>query len=340
MLVSVAVCAQNRPVGPTHPLSFDYYYYNDGEFVRYRIKADSVTYKEYNGQGEKTGDYYSIYRHDTSDTLDFVTTYWGSVRNALYEYDSKERFILVSNDVEMDDETGMLKIWIWSEYQYDAKGRVISRDDYSVRTETHRTTTYLYTEDSIVSSGVLDDGYLKEITLIDEKTDNGYTARHITEMQYGAILKHDTVVKNYVFDEQNRLIRAGNIKYTYPREGGYRSEEIDLEGEVKKVHWYDEHGYLKTQENYVDSRLTSSLDIYYYNTSESNVPVEFGLTGVYGAKGVIVITVEKPSIVRIYSVAGKLVGQTSIGVGTAHIPIPAGIYVVSIDGKACKIAVQ
>lgn len=57
------------------------------------------------------------------------------------------------------------------------------------------------------------------------------------------------------------------------------------------------------------------------------------------AKGAIVVTVSQPTQIKVFTILGQLVAQTTLQPGTHQLSAPHGIYIIKTGDVTCKVAV-
>lgn len=62
-------------------------------------------------------------------------------------------------------------------------------------------------------------------------------------------------------------------------------------------------------------------------------------TEIRAAKGVIIVTVSRPTQIKVYSILGQLVSRETIPAGTSQLYVPAhGVYIIKTSELTCKVA--
>ena len=152
----------------------------------------------------------------------------------------------------------------------------------------------------------------------------------------------------YVFDSEERLIRAGDILYSY-FEDGY--EEI-LSSYEKMTYHFLTNGYLskrifrqKLQED-GEWFVSQTWEIEYRYTSDNphnpnnNTTIETTPRNAYAVEGAVIIQSGQMETVRIYTVSGLLVRELQTTPGIQSVALSKGFYIVLLDGKIYKVMVR
>lgn len=218
---------------------------------------------------------------------------------------------------EYDTDNRLKNVWdshannpsfhLFEEYEYDSLGRLTKESEWSIP------------------------GIFKKYdysTFV--KTDSGYFLNQI----------------EYVFDFEGRLVRAGEITYSYFEDGFV---EIDPRS-YNTMYYLSENGYrLKriayqgTLDQWPNAEIWETEYLYKadnpYNPS-SIATIENRLQKVYGTDGAVIIHSDVPETTRIFSVSGILIRNIQTIPGVQSIPLPKGFYFVLTGDKACKVTVR
>jgi len=335
MIKAVVVLTVNgqvfRPAGryifsPAHPLEMQQVYIREDAFEK--------VFEKYNAIGEElphdAASSYKVIRSEDGLT-DIIYYSGGVVTTSTCIYDISHK--LISEKVDYG-----LPYYIY--YIYDQKGRVKSTT-YCLESELQgRTSEYIHT-------------YLDDQTVY---TDSGYVFTMIEEERRwpkplenpdSIIIKKDTLVTEYVFDTQNRLIRAGNERYAYLESGEIICTNIyDSEKNTKYESSYNKNGLRQKTNRYLLRNGVWELEdiekVFYY---KDGVPVSTELVTenilpvVYGTRGGVILTAETEQPVRIYIFNGQLIKQVN-AVPDQLIPLPRGVYIVVVGSQSCKVVVR
>lgn len=312
---------------PNHPLAEKQQYI--------RVMADSVVYEDYNGKNEYVGGGYEVINRSSDELTEIVRVYYGLISIYIYTY-SEDNRLLSWKDAMYDMESNLI---ILSEaiYEYDQKGRLITT--YSV--------DYTIAEpDTLVSGKYI---YMDDLT---QYTDSGYIH---TKVEINIIRnsqevkeKRDTIVTEYVFDDQERLIREGTRAYTYFNDGSVMmtvNQNPDPVYLSRKTEYYNNaDGYNLGSKTYIWKNNMWNLHesdkvTYYFDNPQSNVSLSESSLKVYGIDGAIIVNAEEDVPVCIYTLNGQMM-KKAIAQPDASIPMPKGVYVVTLKGRTYKVFVK
>jgi len=150
----------------------------------------------------------------------------------------------------------------------------------------------------------------------------------------------------YVFDAEDRLIRAGEITYSY-FENGYSE---NLGPYAKTIYYFLENGYLSKkifyklfEEEWIQHTVWETAYRYKAdnpNNPNSNATIKNTLRKVYGIDGAVMIYSGKPETVRIYAVSGLIVRNIQTSPGNQSISLSKGFYIVKMGDQAYKVMVR
>ena len=150
----------------------------------------------------------------------------------------------------------------------------------------------------------------------------------------------------YVFDSEDRLIRAGEKTYSYFEDGFV---EFDPQ-RSNTMYYLSENGYrLKrivyqgTLEQLAHAEIWETEYLYKAdnpNNPSSNTSIENRLRKVYSTDGAVIVHSDIPETTRIFSVSGILVRTIQTVPGIQSIPLPKGFYFILTGDKAYKVMVR
>jgi len=311
---------------PSHPLL--------EQQVYIREDALTVEYKKYSAVGEEMPVESSGYKIERSkDGLtDTVYYHYGMpVYVDIYNDDHK----LIAEQVDITFVPGYIY------FTYDQKGRVKSASYYLNPDQQDKILEVLHTYQD-TQTIYTDSGYIH--TIIKE-------SRKWPEVLEGnpdkVIIKKDTLITEYVFDGQNRLIRAGNDRYTYlESEEIIRNSIYDDERDVKYESYYDKKGLRqKTVRYFLKEGMWEISEVEKVTYYKDGVPVSTepvmasGVSGIYGVCGGIILPTGTDQPVRIYNFSGRLVKQVN-AMPDQFIPLLRGMYIVVSGNYSCKVVVR
>lgn len=211
----------------------------------------------------------------------------------------------------------------FTDFEYDEQGRIASitagGSRFTPLEEDAEITRFDYVENTITVESIVDGVSSYTVTQI-HYTDSGY----IAEKEGGHT--------EYVFDEQDRLIRAGdNIFYHYTDSSYFKTEGEDRWEYVFKA----EQGYLSAIYGYKhvgeEWILTGSSQLSYtFPSSPPSGNQALSDEGkIYGIEGALVVELSKKATVAVYSLSGALVKTQPVEGGeSACIHLQRGIYVI------------
>lgn len=327
--------------GPSHPLK--------PKFEQPRILADTVftdTYVEM-GREPMYPSWVNPYRFNENGRIDTIcgATIW-----IILKYSEKDQLLSLSHYTpSYESPTGSGNFTepienLYVEFEYGDDGRITKVLDYTLDEE-----------------GVyLDSVYNYNYTM----TDSGYimpdfSIEYILDEKGRVVCQKDLTSKNeYVFDEEGRRFRIGDVYYFY-FDNGFTSLKYSHRGELvldapdawsKMDYFFQENGYLSKKIDYLKEEGDTEWTIYNHDewsygyrsdNPQSNIAIEEKPDGtVYTAAGAVMIEAEKTTTVSVYSVSGQLVTQQCISAGTNRIPLSNGVYIVVINDKGYKVFVK
>ncbi|MDL2306107.1 DUF6383 domain-containing protein [Bacteroides sp. OttesenSCG-928-D19] len=353
--------------------SITYIYYENDIFVDY-ILLDPPDVEEIPGFTANLSDYILVKTSvdGLTDTLCYYDVYYGDEPYKLVrKYANDEKLVYSSSTVYYSDYQDKIE----NEYVYDEMGRILEirttkNHDGGATVMVYDTIKYDYTFKPYGSSVTLKHNtiYTPKDTLLVFHFDRLYETIEFVEIAH--------ISKQYLFDEQNRLIKF-TTDYPCPTETGASDDgESACKESVIIDYKYTDNGYeeyvndVKIAEyrfqsdgycteyrcyNYLDETtrpgadsprwVLASIEKYsYYKDGEIIVKNDDVVKGnapkVYGGQGSVVVGAENPAWIRIYSFSGSLVKQQQVSAGNHTIPLPKGLYVVTIGQMSYKIRVQ
>jgi len=216
-------------------------------------------------------------------------------------------------------------------YEYDTKNRLTLHNYMSYNREI--ITKYDYKENTITQT---------EKNMQTNKTT--VTITFISFIGNGYIAETNGEKVEYLFDENKRPVKAGNILYEY-FDGGYRKIDYSNTTAPRTDYYYNQNGYLSQTIEYImsgDDWVHDATYIYTYTGGDfttSLVNIEKS-HHVYGGKGTLVVETEKPLLVCIYLLNGKLIKKEKISSPHNMLPLPSGIYIVIIGNETYKVIIN
>lgn len=313
---------------PNHPLAEKQQYI--------RVLADSIVYKDYDGKNEYVGGGYEVIKRSADGLTETVRVYYGLISDHIYTYSEDGRYISWK---ELEDIYGQGK-YVRAEvlYEYDIKGRLIA---------TYTVDNTIAEPDTLESERCI---YLDDLA---QYTDSGYihaTVKISIDRYNGEVKeKGDTIVTEYVFDDQKRLIRAGIRTYTYFDDGSVmmtvNQKPYPVYLDRKTEYYNNADGYFIGSKTYVwrnsmwNSYESGEVSYFYNDEPQSSVSVSEPLQKVYGIEGAIVVTAENDVPVCVYTLSGQLIKKV-IAQPHESIPMPKGLYVVIMKGRPYKVLVK
>ena len=278
-----------------------------------RIMADEVSEKLFwKNTNTLTGgiDFIKHSMDGLSDTVDFFT---GGVTIPI---PSEVRIYSKENRLEM--------------IKYDENMNGDFNDDY-------RKDVYVYNDSGWLMSKTSHYNWYKYET-------TAYDYRNIIHTDSGYILNK----VEYILDEQGRLTRMGDMRFSYFEEGYIehdRSLFITADKRTHKLeHYYNEEGYRAKTLDYVLEKgkwelLYRSEYAYIYNDPSDNEEPLLMPQPVYGTNDAIIITTDITEPVYIYNISGQLVKEVRAR-PNERIPMSKGLYMVRLKNDAYKVLVQ
>jgi hypothetical protein len=326
----------------------EYYLYINTAWI---VDVDTVYhyYTEIHDSGMESGGYeYQAYTRSADGLKDTILIASGVMSCWVNEY-TPDGKLLSRKELQLQSSQDSRRIWIegWTIYnEYDSDGRIIATKRYGYDKAPVYSMIYEYAGSSVLPSTVTAVDVDKNITVVKkfgiEPTADGYVFEETAETSDHTrnTVKRDTTVLEYVFDSEKRLIRAGDVVYTWLEDGGY------IETAAYRTVYYNSKGYPeKMRYSYLyDGANVEAETVYsYISTSQqpqSPAPAE-AVSGeeVYGTENGIVVKSANPVRATIYTVDGKLVKQTSVNEDGGLIGLPGGLYIVRTEKASYKVFV-
>lgn len=291
---------------PPHPLI------EKQEYIR--GSADSIAWVNIKKDGTEILSQYELIKKSSTGLIDTISYYTQTPSTITVEYaeDNKP----VSSRSERFD---LLK------YTYDEKGRITTKPI------TQSTIyTYLYLDDQT------------------QYTDSGYFHTMITDgIPYAdGSTGRDTITTEYVFDDQNRLIRAGDTRYSY-LENGDVTAEVYKSMSGKQVSYYNRNGLYLQYFYYSGSPeygwSLSGHEKYEYYTKGSPVSTEPVIVDhipvVYGVEGAIQLKADMEHTVCVYTLNGQRIRKIRMQPDQTE-SLPQGIYIITTESNSHKVMVR
>jgi len=279
-----------------------------------RIMADEMHYGFYlstnnNGSGGKT-----LYIHSMDGLSDTVHLSVGKV-NEEELIPSEIRIYSKENRLEM--------------IKYDENMNGDFNDDY-------RKDVYTYNDSGWLVSKTTHYNWFKHET-------TAYDYRNIIHTDSGYILNK----VEYILDDQGRLTRMGDMKFSYFEEGYIEYDKsiiVGATGTHKLEHYFNEEGYCEKTLDYKHKNgkweLLYRLEYTYtYNNPSDNEEQLLMPQPVYGTNGAIIITIDITEPVYIYNISGQLVKEIRTQ-PNERIPMSKGLYIIRFNGDSYKVIVR
>ncbi len=178
----------------------------------------------------------------------------------------------------------------------------------------------------------------------------------------------DETTTQYIFDDQNRLIKKTISYYTPPKPTSgdnqeYRTPDVfdyeytdngykiyENEGKTTEYNFQND-GYCTEIIYYEQSMIAVYPPLYVVAIEKfsyckngtpivGNEPIEQKAPKVYGTQGGIVVNTETSLPVSIYMFSGALVKKEIAGAGNQIIPLSKGFYIVTIGNMSYKVLVR
>lgn len=299
---------------PSHPLI------EKQEYIR--GNADSIVWINMKEDGTETLDSYELIKRSVDGWIDTISYFTQTAPNfvqntsvMIVEYATDNKPVSFWNE-----RSGLL------EYTYDEKGRI---------------TTNPRTKNTIYTYRYLDDQILY--------TDSGYFHTTITSgIPYAdGSTGSDTITTEYVFDDQNRLIRVGDTHYSYLENGDVMATIFYKSPSGKQVSHYNKNGLYLHYFSYSGSpeygwTLLGHQRFEYY-TKGSPVSTEPVIVDhmpvVYGIEGAVRLKADTEQIVCIYTVNGQRIRKIKMQPGQTE-PLPPGLYIITTESHSHKVLVR
>jgi len=311
---------------PAHPLM--------DQQIYVREEADRIVYQHYNVSGEEVSCNFSGYMIERSEDglIERVETQSCIIITDEYTYATNHKLLRVAFNLYL------LPYYLY--YSYDERGRVKVAATYNDenKQELSAETLFTYQDDQTIYT---DSGYIHTIIIESRKY-----PEILTGNPDNIAVKKDTLVTEYVFDTQNRLIRAGEEYYSYQENGGIIHTFYNGAKDEKTENYYDKEGFLRKSTDCIRSQdewniLKYTLISHYKNGIPLLIdPLVTNMQSIaYGTKGGVILTTETGQLLRIYTFNGQLVKQVN-AVPDQLIPLPRGAYIVVVGSRSCKVVVK
>ena len=326
-----------------------------GKYTQERFGGDSIVLKEYDETGKHKNSSVLIYKHSKNGLRDTIFTLSGAMRTQEYIYSKDNRLLSIINLVPNRNAPDQLIFQAegpQTNYQYRADGQIQSISFLSnPGSKPIQTTVYEHIDHTIITYNHKKE---KISTIKILFTDSGYITQGETLIPHesSTFVTYDTTA--YVFDKENRLIkktfsvtdgltgiRKGTHFYSYT-DSGYIFSDVSSRVE----HIYTKDG---NKRKIVAQRFSVEDGWKPYHTTEiftySGKPnPDFSkiipASTVYSDGRNIVIETLTAAKVNVYSFNGRIIESRHITTGTSHIPIPVGLYIVSVNGRGYKVMVR
>ena len=351
--------------------SITYVYYRNIAFV----DPSYVEFLDVDGDFEEANGGYTLIKSSADGLIDtlkpFSEIYPTGMGRRYYvkKYSDEGKLVYSSSVMEYPSMTYKEE----KEYLYDAEGRILEiattkNYDEDAAVMVYDTVKYDYEFKPYLSTVTLKYNtiYTKEDSILVFYFDDDALIATIEHL--GTV---NEVNKEYLFDNQNRLIKVTTHFYSSPQ---ILAEEFDGSVHKKPIiteYKYSNNGYVeyedgikKSEYKFQDDGYCTEIIQYSDIFIEINPPVqviksiekfsyfkdgevivdngffEKAAPKVYGVQGGIVVSTEKSLPVSIYSFSGSLVKQERASAGTNTIPLAKGLYIVVIGNMSYKILVK
>lgn len=192
-------------------------------------------------------------------------------------------------------------------------------------------------------------------------TDSGYvveqTSSDIDKNKTEYVLdKKGRVIRVIDRDEKDRYItgdngqryRIGDFYYSYTDSGYTELHCMRADFCTKTDFIFDKKGRLKKEIVYKRTgenqwELYDSYGYFYFykdGNPHSNIRIGKVSGRVYGTVGGAVVETEQTVEAAVYTFGGQPVKRQRIGAGTTRIPLPAGFYLITLNGTGHKVVVK
>lgn len=287
-----------------------------GEFSDKRVLADTVlvSTREYETDGKEivSPTIKTVIKHNENGLTDTISILGGVIYAEIRNYSSTGQVISILEG----GFAGHSDVF----FDYTPDGRISK-----IESEDMETRRYDYDKNIIIRN----ENRARPDTLFIEYTENGY------------IVSEKDNKTSYIFDDDNRLIQAGDTYYEYSDDGYTMTDS-----KTKIVYQLNEDGFLTKQTNYkyVENKwlIQAVFDYEYKLKSDilsSVVIQEASDIEIYGLQDALLIKSSKNRSVKIYSINGKL-SYSGIVSSYKKVPMAKGIYIVQINNKSYKRIVK
>jgi hypothetical protein len=287
-----------------------------GEFSDKRVLADtvSVSTREYEMDGKEivTPTIKTVIKHNENGLSDTIFILSGVIYADIRNYSPTGQVISILEG----GFAGHSDVF----FDYTPDGRISKIESKDMETK-----RYDYDKNIIIRN----ENRARIDTLFIEYTENGY------------IVSEKNKKTSYIFDNDNRLIQAGDIYYEYSDDGYTMTDS-----KIKVVYQLNKDGFLTklTNYKYVESKWVIQAVSDYEYKIKSDIPSstmiqEASDIEIYGLQDALLIKSSKNRSVKIYSINGKLF-YSGMVLSYKKIPMPKGIYIVLINNKSYKHIVK
>jgi len=302
-----------------------------------RPQVDKITCKPYDAEGNYMGAsspwHQSVeykWLHSEDGKRDTVYVLSGVIFVSVYDYYDNEKIKSIQDGYPHPN--GEFEVREEETFEYDQEGRLILHNTiyHRLTPNDKKIIQYDYTRNTITETKRDDTGETVTITSI-SFTDKGYIAETNGEKT------------EYIFDEYNRPVKAGDILYEY-FDGGYSRIDYSNSTSPRIDYFYDNKGYLSKAIYYIISGDEWVHDCTYLYTYEpdhtvSNIVAE-KKTKVYTYQGKVVIESDKLDIVSIYSSSGRLVEKIKLSSSKQEVNLNPGFYIINIGSETHKVFIR
>lgn len=349
--------------GPEHPLNMK----------TKRSIADSTTCETYLSGGGTNIMYplcSSIHRYNKDWLTDTTTHQCGLLSQTIQKYSPDGHLLYrstyVSKRIDTDGNVYPEKEFNVVKYNYGKDGRLLKEEHYDRLTDKptkgklYESLDYQYT--------MTDSGYVLSVTeRLNIDTGKDSIAKHKVEIlldKKGRVtvwkIKDKQAEEAYVTGDDGKRYRVGDTYYSYT-DSSYSSVSFKRGGkelirdQITPDRWY-KHDYifnkkgLQTKKRFSirpkDSKEWKMWDIegyfYFYKDGNPHSNIRIGKASgrVYGTVGGAVVETEQTVEAAVYTFGGQPVKRQRIGAGTTRIPLPAGFYLITLNGTGHKVIVK
>lgn len=348
-------------MGPEHPLNMK----------MTRSMADSLYVKTYmdNGSNQPMYPFFTkTYKHSKDNLTDTITVKSGLFAMYIEKY-TPDGYLIYRSEyipkrIDTNGEVTPEKEFLKTKYTYDADGKLLKEEHYS----TDKSSISILKESVDYQYAMTDSGYILDIT---EKhnidTEKNSVFKHKVEIlldKKGRVTvwkkKDKKVEEAYVTGDDGKRYCIGDTYYSYT-DSGYTSLSYQygkdnlIKDKILPDQWF-KHDYIFNKKGLLTKHTLSirtkgvkewkvwDMEGYFYfykaGNPHSNIEIEKSSSNVYTTEGAVVIEVQRPMSVGIYTFGGQLLRYERISAGMTRIPLSKGLYIVSINGRGYKISVR